>query len=154
MYKHVCKVLRGMQHVFFYFHEEAHISFLYNLITIFTIVITQIKQQTETHHITDDTYSNYFRRNWVSRFGPKRSQFNDKRHITSTVKVIMLTCPCNVDPFIPLLYSKNRVYRGIDFFLLIFALEHRFWILVRTASVYSLVEAVLTCAHNICFEQK
>ena len=53
--------------------------------------------------------------------------------------VIMLACPCNVDPYTPLLYSKTGVYRGIHYFL-IFALKHILWVLVRT--------------HNICFEQK
>ena len=61
---------------------------------------------------------------------------------------IMLTCPCNVHPpYTPLLYSKTGDYRGIHYFL-IFALKHRLWVLVRTA------EAVLTCTHNLCFEQK
>ena len=32
-------------------------------------------------------------------------------------------------------YSKTGVYRGIHYFL-IFALKHRLWVLVRTASVY------------------
>ena len=32
-----------------------------------------------------------------------------------------------------------------------FAPKHRLWVLVRTAS---LTEAVLTCTHNQCFEQK
>ena len=50
-------------------------------------------------------------------------------------------------PYTPLLYSKSGVYRGIHYFL-IFALKHILWVLVRTA------EAVLTCTHNICFEQK
>ena len=44
----------------------------------------------------------------------------------------MLTCPCNEDHLTPpLSYSKNGVYRGI----LIFALKHRSWVLVRTASL-------------------
>ena len=47
-------------------------------------------------------------------------------------------------PLHPLLYSKTGVYRGIHY-LLIFALKHRVWVLVR---------AVLTCTHNLCFEQK
>ena len=48
---------------------------------------------------------------------------------------IRITCPCNEDsPYIPLLYSKTGVYRGIHLFLL--------------------TEAVLTCTHDICFEQK
>ena len=37
------------------------------------------------------------------------------------------------------IYSKTGVYRGIHYFL-IFALKH--------------ILAVLTCTHNICFEQK
>ena len=37
----------------------------------------------------------------------------------------------------PLLYSKNGVYRGLQGFsvFLIFALKHRSWVLVRTASL-------------------
>ena len=47
----------------------------------------------------------------------------------------MKTCPFNVDPpYTPLLYSKNRVYRGIHFFSY-FAPKHRLWVLVRTASL-------------------
>ena len=47
-----------------------------------------------------------------------------------------------------ILYSNTGVYRGIHFFL-IFASKHRLWVLVRTAT-----EAVLTCNHNLSFEQK
>ena len=48
---------------------------------------------------------------------------------------IKITSPCiNEHPYTPLLYSKTRVYRGIHYFL-IFALKHRLWILVRTASL-------------------
>ena len=36
-------------------------------------------------------------------------------------------------PYIPLLYSKTGVYRGIHYFL-IFALKHRFRVLVRGGS--------------------
>ena len=50
----------------------------------------------------------------------------------------------------PLLYSKTRVHRGVHIFL-IFALKHRLWVLVRTAS---LTEAVLTYTNNLCFDQK
>ena len=38
-------------------------------------------------------------------------------------------------PYIPLLYSKTGVYRGIHNFL-IFALKQRLWVLVRTTSMY------------------
>ena len=47
---------------------------------------------------------------------------------------IRITCPCNIPPYNPLLYSKTGVYRGIHFFL-IFALKHRLGVLVRTASL-------------------
>ena len=62
---------------------------------------------------------------------------------------IMLTHPCNVYPLQPILYSKTGVYRGIHYFP-IFALKHRLWVHVRTASN----EAVLTSTHNLCLEQK
>ena len=48
--------------------------------------------------------------------------------------------------YTPLLYSKTGVYRGIHYFR-IFALKHRLWVLVRTASV-------LMCTHNLCFRAK
>ena len=48
----------------------------------------------------------------------------------------------NMSPYTPALYSKIGVYRGIHYFL-IFTLKHR--LLVS--------EAVLTCTHNLCFEQ-
>ena len=58
---------------------------------------------------------------------------------------IMPTCPCKVNPtYTPLLYSKIGVYRGIHY-ALTFSLNHRLWVLI---------EAVLACAHNLCFEQK
>ena len=38
-----------------------------------------------------------------------------------------------IPPYTPLLYSKTGVYRGLHYFL-IFALKHRLWVLVRTAS--------------------
>ena len=41
---------------------------------------------------------------------------------------------CFIPQYTPLLYSKTGVYRGIHFFL-IFALKHRLWVLVRTASL-------------------
>ena len=49
-----------------------------------------------------------------------------------------------VPPYTPLLYRKTGVCRGIPIFL-IFAPKHRLWVLG---------EAVLTCTHNLCFEQK
>ena len=41
--------------------------------------------------------------------------------------------------------TQVSVYRTIGPLVLIFAPKHRLWVLV---------EAVLTCAHNLCFEQK
>ena len=38
-----------------------------------------------------------------------------------------------IPPYTPLFYSKTGVYRGIHF--LVFALKHRLWVLVRTASL-------------------
>ena len=65
----------------------------------------------------------------------------------------MITCPCYVDPpYAPLLpHSKTGVYRGIYYFLM-FALKHRSWVLVRTASG-AVSEAVLTCTLNLRFGQ-
>ena len=39
-------------------------------------------------------------------------------------------------PYTALLYSKNRVYRGIRFIFLIFALKHRLWVLVYPKSMF------------------
>ena len=48
---------------------------------------------------------------------------------------IRITCPCNVHPLTThFYYSKIGVYRGKHYFL-IFALKHRLWVLVRTASL-------------------
>ena len=51
----------------------------------------------------------------------------------------MLTCPCNVYPLTPHFYIAKVGFTGVYIFL-IFALKHRLWVLVRTAS--------------LCFEQK
>ena len=47
--------------------------------------------------------------------------------------VIRIAHPCVYTPYTPLLYSKTGVYRCIHYFL-IFALKHKLWVLVRTAS--------------------
>ena len=44
------------------------------------------------------------------------------------------------------MYSENGVCCGIPIFLT-FDPKHRLWVIVRS-------EAVLTCTHNLCFEQK
>ena len=47
--------------------------------------------------------------------------------------VIRKTCPCSGYPLKPHFYILTGVCRGIPIFL-IFALKHRLWVLVRTAS--------------------
>ena len=47
---------------------------------------------------------------------------------------IRITCPCNEDPFTPHFYIVKLGFTGVLFFL-IFALNHRLWVLVRTASL-------------------
>ena len=62
---------------------------------------------------------------------------------------IMIISPCNEHPFTFRFYIVKLGFTGVN---IIFALKHILWALVRTASVRH--EAVLTCTHNICFEQK
>ena len=57
----------------------------------------------------------------------------------------MLTSPCYVDPVKPHFYLVKLGFIGVYFFLT-FALKRRLWVLVTTA--------VLTCTHDLCFEQK
>ena len=58
----------------------------------------------------------------------------------------MITDLCKLYPSHPTLYSKTEVYRGIHFNL-IFA--------QNIDCGYSLgPSTVLTCTHNLCFEQK
>ena len=47
---------------------------------------------------------------------------------------IMITCPCNVYPLTPHFYIVKLGLTGVYIFL-IFALKHRLWVLVRTASL-------------------
>ena len=51
--------------------------------------------------------------------------------ISNKTKGIMLTCPCIVYPLTPHFYIVKLGYT----YLLIFALKHRLWVLVRTASL-------------------
>ena len=57
-----------------------------------------------------------------------------------------------IPPHTPLLYSKTGVNRGMYIFLN-FAPKHRLWVLARQRGG-SKAEAVLTCTHNLCLEQK
>ena len=60
--------------------------------------------------------------------------------------IIMKTCPCNEYPLTPHSYIVKLGFTGVYFFLT-FALKHRLWVLV------SLIEAVLTCTHYLCFSK-
>ena len=93
---------------------------------------------------------------------------------------IMLTCPCNVHPLTPhfYIYALKLGFTWVFIFSLFFALKHRSWVIVRTATcpcnvnppyipllynyavklgitwVFIFHWAVLTCKHNLCFDQK
>ena len=67
--------------------------------------------------------------------------------IQSSTYVIMLTGLYNFDPhYAPLLYRKTGVFINFIFF----ALNHRLWVLVRTA----LMMMFLTSIHNLFVELK
>ena len=53
----------------------------------------------------------------------------------------MKTSPCNEDPLTSHFYKVKPGFTGVYIFSY-FAPKHRFWVLV------------LTCTHNLCFEQK
>ena len=61
----------------------------------------------------------------------------------------MQTGPCIKDPVTPHFYIVKLGFTQRYIYVFIFALKHRLWVLVRTASVS---EAVLTSNHNLCFE--
>ena len=63
-----------------------------------------------------------------------------------SIYYITKTSPCNKAPLTPHFYIVKQGFTGVCMFL-IFTPKHRLWVLVRTASV-------LTCTHNLCFEQK
>ena len=56
-------------------------------------------------------------------------------------------------PLKPHFYIEKLGFAGVYLFFLIFDPKHRLWVLVRTAMARQF-EAVLTCTHNLCFEQK
>ena len=62
----------------------------------------------------------------------------------------MLTCPCNEDPLTSHSFIVKLGFTAVYIFCLIFALKH----IYCGYSLERLNEAVLTCTHNICFEQK
>ena len=47
----------------------------------------------------------------------------------------MKTCPCNEHPLAPHFYMVKVGLTGVYMFYLFFALKHRSWVLIRTASV-------------------
>ena len=49
------------------------------------------------------------------------------------IYVIRQTCLCDVDPLTPHFYIVKPGFTGV--FILIFALKHRLWVLIRTASL-------------------
>ena len=58
---------------------------------------------------------------------------------------IIQTCPCNKDPLTPHLYIVKLGFTGVPFFFLLWNLD----------CGYSLEPPnVLTCTHDLCFEQK
>ena len=62
---------------------------------------------------------------------------------------IMKTCPCNVYPLEPHFYIVKLGFAGVYLFFL-FLLQN-----IDCGYLFNrLSEAVLTCTHNLCFEQK
>ena len=51
---------------------------------------------------------------------------------------IMKTSPCNLYPCTPHFYIVKLGFTGKYIFFLIFAIKHRLWVLVRTATIYVL----------------
>ena len=54
-----------------------------------------------------------------------------KLQFTQDIRII---CPCNIYPLYPTFYIAKLGYAGDTPIFLIFALKHRLWVLVRTAS--------------------
>ena len=73
--------------------------------------------------------------------GPRGSQ--------ETFQTIRKTCPCNIYPIEPHFYIAKMGYAGVYPFFL-FLLQN----IDCGYSLERLGEAVLTCTHNLCFEQK
>ena len=55
--------------------------------------------------------------------------------VTRLIHSMTITRPCNEHPLTPHLYIVKLGFTGLYFFFLIFALKHRLWVLVRTASL-------------------
>ena len=57
--------------------------------------------------------------------------------VTNVPKLIRITCPCNEHPLTPHFYIEKVGFTRVYIF-----------------SHFCSAEAVLTCTHNLCFEQK
>ena len=55
----------------------------------------------------------------------------------------MQTCPCNEAPLTSHFYKVKLGCTGVYIYFLIFALKHRLWVLVRTASLTQNVSSAL-----------
>ena len=55
-------------------------------------------------------------------------------HLLS-IFTIRITCPCKFDPLTPHFYAVKLGCTEVYIVILVFALEHGLWVLVRTASV-------------------
>ena len=60
----------------------------------------------------------------------------------------MQTCTCNEDPLTPHFYIVKLEFTGVYIFSYFFAQN------IDCGYLLELYEAVLTCTHNQCFEQK
>ena len=63
----------------------------------------------------------------------------------SVLSYIRKTCPCNEYPLEPHFYIAKLGYEEVYLFFLV---------LLQNIDCGYLVEAVLTCTHNLCFKQK
>ena len=59
----------------------------------------------------------------------------------------MITCQCYIDPLTQHIYIQSGVYRGIHYLFLLLNIEYG-------CSLNRLTEAIPTCTHELCFEQK
>ena len=59
-----------------------------------------------------------------------------------------ITYPCSEYPLKPHFYIIKLGLAGVYLFSYFFLRKHRLWVLAR------LVQAVLICTHNLCFERK
>ena len=80
-----------------------------------------------------------------SRTAETEQNCNKVSYFTSSLQCITKTCPCNVYPLEPHFYIAKLGYAGVYLFFL--------FLFQNIDCGYSL-ETVLTCTHNLCFEQR